>query len=717
MSGVEFFHGKDISYITEKYKTGNIHKQFIENKRKLTASEIQLLVKNNNISSDWSQIFVTDNFEPDLIKNSEFHGIVVIGNMSKGILRYHDLVLQSGIYDSTIISSIIYDNVAIKNVKYLANFIVEKNVILFNIDELSCTDHPKFGNGILKDGEKESDRVFIEISNENGGRKILPFEGMITADAYLWSQHRDDINFQKKIIEITEMPFSKKRGDYGIIGESSVIKNTLIIKDALIGSYSYIKGASKLKNITILSSADEPSQIGEGVEMVNGIMGYNSKVFYQAVLIRFVIGRNCQVKYGARVLNTVLGDNSTVSCCEMLNNLVFPFHEQHHNSSFLIAATVMGQSNIAAGATIGSNHNSRSPDGEIIAGRGFWPGLCTNFKHNSKFASFSLVAKGSYQQELNIPYPFALIFNDCKENTVQIMPAYWFMYNMYALARNSYKFKKRDKRKIKIQNIEIDYLAPDTISEILFAMERIKKLSENHISINGRLNDIDFDNYIISHISKEFILHDPDIMKKYGGNIVKPLRAYREYKKMVEYFAAKTIVNHLHSTNINNESSLKNIYTNEVFLNWVNVGGQVMPEQIFENIITNIKNGSITSWSEIHNYYDKQEEDYALQKVRYAMFVIEKINNKTIIEMNTQDIEKIVSDATIVAETIYQQSYSSRNKDYKDPFRLMTYKSEKEMISVVGDIADNDFLIDLREETEILKKRLPDLLDIRSILR
>jgi hypothetical protein len=42
---------------------------------------------------------------------------------------------------------------------------------------------------------------------------------------------------------------------------------------------------------------------------------------------------------------------------------------------FYALRLVMGQSNIAAGATIGSNHNSRGADGEIIMGRGFWPGL------------------------------------------------------------------------------------------------------------------------------------------------------------------------------------------------------------------------------------------------------------------------------------------------------------------------------------------------------
>jgi hypothetical protein len=95
--------------------------------------------------------------------------------------------------------------------------------------------------------------------------------------------------------------------------------------------------------------------------------------------------------------------------CEVLNSLIFPAHEQHHNNSFLCAATVMGQSNMAAGATIGSNHNSRGADGEIVAGRGFWPGLCVSLKHNSKFACFTIIAKSDFPAELNIPIPFSLV--------------------------------------------------------------------------------------------------------------------------------------------------------------------------------------------------------------------------------------------------------------------------------------------------------------------
>jgi len=84
----------------------------------------------------------------------------------------------------------------------------------------------------------------------------------------------------------------------------------------------------------------------------------------------------------------------------------FPAHEQHHNNSFLCAAMIQGQSNMAAGATLGSNHNSRGADGELQAGRGFWPGLSVALKHNSKFAAFNLISKGNYPAEIHNPIPF-----------------------------------------------------------------------------------------------------------------------------------------------------------------------------------------------------------------------------------------------------------------------------------------------------------------------
>ncbi|HTC00387.1 MAG TPA: DUF4954 family protein, partial [Ferruginibacter sp.] len=414
--------GKDEYYLRDQENKNGIEY------RKLTSQEIEILVHNRNTSDDWNKIFVSHSFNPDLVRNCKFHGLIRIGKLEPYYIEFHNLRLPVGMYNSTIISSDFGDNVCIDNVNYISHYIVGNDVMIVNVNELATTSISKFGNGILKEDEDENLRTWMEICNENGGRKVIPFNGMLPGDAYLWSKYRDDEALLNKFKEFTEDSFGKQRGYYGKIGDRTVIKNCKIVKDVWIGSDAYLKGANKLKNLTINSDKDRKSQIGEGCEMVNGIVGYGCRIFYGVKAVRFVMASHSQLKYGARLINSYLGNNSTISCCEVLNSLIFPGHEQHHNNSFLCASLLMGQSNVAAGATIGSNHNSRSPDGEIIAGRGFWPGLCVSLKHNSKFASFTILTKGDYPAELNIPIPFSLVSNHVTSNKLVVMPGYWFMY-------------------------------------------------------------------------------------------------------------------------------------------------------------------------------------------------------------------------------------------------------------------------------------------------
>lgn len=689
------------------------HNILNKNYRNLNAKEIEILIKNNNIAENWNNIFVCEEFNPELIINCEFYGKIYLGRLSKVYLNYNDLKLPVGIYNSTIISCEIGDNVVIKNVNFISHYIIHNNVILFNINEILTTDHAKFGNGILKEGEKEEVRIWLEISNENTGRKILPFDKIIPADAFIWYKFREDNKLMKKLLEITENSYSKKRGYYGVIGEGTVIKHTRIIKDANIGEHAYIKGANKLKNLTILSSFEEQSQIGEGTELVNGIIGYGSKIFYGCKCVRFIIGKNCQVKYGARVINTVLGDNSTVSCCELLNNLIFPFHEQHHNTSFLIATTILGQSNIAAGATIGSNHNSRAPDGEIIAGRGFWPGLCTNFKHNSKFASFVLVVKGDYQYELNIVYPFSFVSNDKNKESIKIIPAYWFLYNMYAITRNINKFKNRDKRKKVEQYIEIDYLAPDTVFEILYAIERIEYLTGIKLLKEENKNfQLDYAQIVLkgkeyyskeSNKDKSLVLFDEDCMKKYGAIIVKPFDAIIAYRKMIIYFAINNLINFFNIKNITFTElveQIKQLNKEKCYLEWLNLGGQLVTKKDLENLIQDIKMDVLRKWDDIHKRYEELFLKYPQQKARYALYAFEKIVDKKIEDIETQEWKSFFLKAIEIKKYILKQAIESRKKDYTDPFRKMIYSSEEEMISVIGRLEDNQFLKELEKETE-----------------
>lgn len=715
MSKVLLSH-KEVSETTSFFPTP----QFLINKRNPTKEEISLLEVNRNFSSDpeWKNLYVSSSFDASLIRNSEFKGLVVLGDLEKKALKYHDLILDTGIYNSLISNCVIGDNFAIRDVHYLENYELGQRVMLFNIQEMSCTNHSKFGNGVLKEGEPESNRIWIEVANENGGRAILPFQGMLPSDAYIWSRQREDTELMKGFLDLTEALYDPAEKTHGYVGNDVVIKNTSLIKDARIEDCAYIKGAFKLKNITVCSTEDEPSQIGEGVEMVNGIMGAGCKVFYQAVAVRFLLGRNCQLKYGARLLNSVLGDNSTVSCCELLNNLIFPFHEQHHNTSFLIATTIQGQSNIAAGSTIGSNHNSRSPDGEIFAGRGFWPGLCSDFKHNSKFASFSLILKSSYPYELNITYPFCLVATEGAEQPINIMPAYWFMYNMFAVARNNSKFKKRDKRVIKEQHIETDPLAPDTMQEILLSLDRIITLTARWLKTNDPWFANKSDNlyqmakdYLHQNPDTDIVLKDDQCMKKYGALIIKPAKGYKEYRKMVKYFAVRTLFDYAKEQGIESltKEHLNKIEEFPLYTMWQNVGGQIIPDEKLNELYHGIKTKKITSWNEVHQFYDQCQEQYLQFKTRYALYLLEQLYSAPISTFTSVIYSDILSDVLIVSNYMYETSISSRQKDYTDFFRTTTFRTKEEMTAVIGRLEDNDFLQQLEKETESLNKGLETL--------
>ena len=708
------------------YKEVIVPAELLTGKRHLTAAEIEILEKNQNHNDDpaWGNFYVDDSedgFDPSLIHLSFFSGYIILGKIQNLVLKYNDLRLECGIRRSKISNVVTGDLCVIRNVAYLDNYRIGDRVILFNIKEMCCTNHAKFGNGILKKGEPEEHRVWIGVANENEGRKVIPFETMIPGDAYLWSHYRDDEQLLKRFVELTEYGVSHELDTYGMVGNDAVIKNVSIIKDAKIGEAAYIKGAFKLKNMTVLSSEEEASQIGEGVEMVNGIMGYGCKVFYQAIAVRFVLGRNCQVKYGARVLNSVLGDNSTVSCCEILNNLIYPFHEQHHNSSFLIATTVMGQSNIAAGATIGSNHNSRSPDGEIFAKRGFWPGLCSDFKHNSRFASFVLVSKGSYQYELDIPYPFALVAPGNGSPQISIIPAWWFMYDMFAITRNKDKFLKRDKRKKKIQFIETDPLAPDTMQEIMGALDRIIGLTTGYLKeteseyMDGKASPEEqyqaAKDFLHQNPEAEFSLEDSICQKKYGAVIYKPVQAYKMYRKIVKYFATRTLMSFCQDLKQDKLTLelVERIRNLPLYTEWENVGGQIIPSEKIRELFESIKNGTVNNWEAVHEFYKFCECSYEQYKVRYSLYLLEQLYSRPIEEFSVDLYRDITDDVSIVAYDIYNASLKSREKDYTDYYRNMVYRSDKELDVVIGPLEDNSFLLKLRDDTEDFTAKIKEI--------
>jgi Domain of unknown function (DUF4954) len=676
--GLNEYHIRDIQNDGKTYRT-------------LTATELDTLIHNRNTSDNWNNILVSENFNPALIKNCKFYGLVRIGNLQPFYREFHNFKMPVGLYNSTIISCDLGNNICIDNVNFLSHYIIANDVMIANVNELMVTDHAKFGNGILKEGELEKSRTWVEVCNENGGRSILPFNGMLPGDAHLWSKYRDDEALMSKFISFTQKELDEKRGYYGKIGERTVIKNCGILKDVWIGTDAYLKGANKIKNVTINSDENRTSQIGEGCELVNGIVGFGCRVFYGVKAVRFIMASHSQLKYGARLINSYLGNNSTISCCEVLNSMIFPFHEQHHNNSFLCAALVMGQSNIAAGATIGSNHNSRGADGEIQAGRGFWPGLCVSLKHNSKFASFTIIAKGDFPAEINLKIPFSLVSNDISNDQLVVMPAYWFMYNMYALERNAWKYINRDRRTEKIQLIEFDYLAPDTINEIFDAIKILENLTldENDIAITTGWENTNR-----------------------PTKIIKVNKSVAVFKELIKFYGTTVLMKHYTDNKFEDfEAFKKSLPLNAVSrTEWLSIGGQLMTASTVKKLKNDIKNDVFNNWNDVHNFYKDESNIYQTNKLEHAYCGLLEILGITSKQFTVELLKELLNDSIATKTWMAKGILKSREKDYTNEFRKMVYENNEEMNQVLGKIENNTFIQEQLEGLEEFKVQVTNLL-------
>jgi hypothetical protein len=375
---------------------------------------------------------------------------------------------------------------------------------------------------------------------------------------------------------------------------------------------------------------------------------------------------------------------------------------------------------MAAGATIGSNHNSRGADGELLAGRGFWPGLCVSLKHNSRFASFTIIAKGDFPAELDIPIPFSLVSNDVSNDKLVIMPAYWFMYNMYALARNAGKYADRDKRTDKSINIEYDFLAPDTINEMFISLRLFKELAAKANATKNKKTIADKDLLKTGEmlletrkeeITKLEILADGFENTKRKVQVVKMPEAYVLFKELIIYYSVTQLVQFVTHKKIKSwQQLLKALPAKPERNNWINTGGQLMPDAAINSLLRKIRTGKINSWDEVHSFYVRKSNEYTADKFRHAFAALLEVLKLTPKRFTKKLFFQLLGQAVTTKEWICTGIYTSRAKDYTNPFRSMLYETEEEMEKVIGKLTNNSFIKQQLAELEAFSQKTEEIM-------
>ena len=141
----------------------------------------------------------------------------------------------------------------------------------------------------------------------------------------------------------------------------------------------------------------------------------------------------------------------------------------------------------------------------------------------------------------------------------------------------------RDKRTEKIQHIEYDYLAPDTINEMFTAMSNFIK-TELDTNGNGTIDGIEN-----SHRKTE---------------VVKVKKSIELFKELISFYGVVQLMEYIKSNSFSSFEELKKSIPVKITRSeWKNIGGQLMPSTNVETLKKKIKTDKIKSGAKLHDFY------------------------------------------------------------------------------------------------------------------
>jgi hypothetical protein len=302
------------------------------------------------------------------------------------------------------------------------------------------------------------------------------------------------------------------------------------------------------------------------------------------------------------------------------------------------------------------------------------------------------------------------------------MPGYWFMYNMYALARNAGKYNDRDKRLTKDQHLEYHYLAPDSINEIFdsfrlmeeavgrasFKREKSALVSDEKACIKKgktllKVNNAEIDQLEIQ-VSGIENTNRPVVL-------LKVRQAYQTFQNLVYCYIAEQLFSALTDDHL--KLPLKGKQTINVTAKrktWMNIGGQLVEQSELEKLITKIESNKIKSWEQVHQFYQEQANLYAERKRVHALACWKEISGKT--NFTNEDIRQLFIRFIQTKEWMLKGIESSREKDYTNPFRKMVYENDEEMEIITGKLSENTFILQQRAELKKMKREVKKWINV-----
>lgn len=117
-----------------------------------------------------------------------------------------------------------------------------------------------------------------------------------------------------------------------------------------------------------------------------------------------------------------------------------------------------------------------------------------------------------------------------------------------------------------------------------------------------------------------------------------------------------------------------------------------------EKLFLDIKNNDLDTWDSVHERYDELFKGYPEEKYMHAIAVLKDVFGIELTDKNV--LREQLFRYGLIHDLITRRVFESREKDYKNHFKLLNFDSPEEMEAVMGKVDDNGFIISKREENK-----------------
>ena len=625
--------------------------------RHLSQAEITQLEMQGCTAEDWATIQVHPQINVKYIRQVRFSGECRIGHFEKAFTMPGGIHKHSGLFHVSLHNVVVGDNCCIENIKnYIANYDIEANCFIENVDIILVDGVTRFGNG-----------VEVSVLNETGGREVTIHDQLTAQEAYMQAMYRHRPALIEKLKKFADEIGDFRQSDRGHIGHNSVIVDTGYIKNLYIGPCCEIEGAGKLKNGSIMSREDSPVHIGYGVIAEDFIVQDGSHIEDCTTISRVYVGQACTLGHGYSASDSLFFCNCQEENGEACAIFAGPFTVTHHKSTLLIAG-MFSFMNAGSGSNQSNHMYKLGPIHQGALERGAKTASDSYILWPARIGAFSLVMGRHSTNPNTSALPFSYLIE--KQGETWLAPAV----NLRSVGtiRDAQKWPKRDNRPAegRLDLVNFNLLSPYTIDKMVHGLAILEQLR----SLSGATSDTyTYQSAKITHSALE--------------------RGIMLYRMAIEKFLGNSLISRLEKTRELKPES--NIGEGD----WLDLSGLIAPHTMITQLMNDIEAGKVTTNSEMNqrlhdihqNYYDYEWAwAYQLMLHFYNLKESDLDKNEVLVDIIKRWKQAVVG----LDKMLYQDAQKEFSLSTKTGFGFdgNTSTAEADFAEVRGQFESNPFV-------------------------